>query len=52
MNKCAKNTKSYPQICAQKWRVINNPHVNNPVTHKVIHIFTDLFTITVDKIEV
>lgn len=52
MNKCAKNAKSYPQISAQKWRFINNPHVNNHFTHKVIHIFTDLFTIIVDKIKV
>ncbi len=38
------NLWSYPHKCAQIERVINNPHVNNLVTNKVIHISTDLFT--------
>ncbi len=44
MHKCAKEVESYPQTCAQNERIINNPHVNNVITNKVIHIFTDLYT--------
>lgn len=49
MHKCAKEVESYPQTCAQNKWIINNPHVNNQITNKVIHIFTGLYTIGVDK---
>ena len=45
MYKCANDKKSYPQICAQNKKIINNPHVNKVNTHKVIHILTELCTI-------
>lgn len=41
---CRKDSElwSYPHECAQIKQVINNPHVNNQFTNKVIHISTDL----------